>query len=113
MSPIIIDASEQEILDLTVTDPKFRGPSEFARATEALDPQVAGAKLDELNADDVALIVRTTGIARVSVTAWIAAEAAGRSHRRRSESLYGLVRTEHTASLPRLLRRSRHGCCAR
>lgn len=107
VSPIIIGAREQEVLDLSVIDPKYRGPSEFARATEALGPQVAGVKLDELDADDVALLVRNTGVLRVHVTAWIASkrlsERSGLAH----EVLYGLVRTENTASLPRLLGRSR------
>ncbi|MBC8120909.1 MAG: peptidoglycan-binding protein, partial [Gemmatimonadaceae bacterium] len=72
VSPIIIGAGEQEVLDLSVADPKYRGLSEFARATEVLSPQIAGAKLDDLDADDVALLVRNTGIARENVTAWIA-----------------------------------------
>lgn len=106
VSPIIIGASAQAVLDLSVTDPKFRGPSEYARVTEVLAPQVAGVKLDELNADDVALLVRNTGIARESVTAWIASKCLAERTEVEHESLYGLVRTENTAALPRLLRRS-------
>src|SRR2546421_5735198 len=45
VSPIAIVAGEREILDLTVTDPKLRGPSEFATATRALGPLVAGADI--------------------------------------------------------------------
>ena len=106
VSPIAIDARGQEVLDLTVTAPELRGPSEFARVTQALDAQLDGADPEALDADDVALIVRNTGVTRDGVTAWIAArrlaERTGVDH----ESLYGLVRTEHTAALPRLLRRS-------
>ena len=50
VSPIIIDAGAKEVLDLTVVDPKYRGPSEFARTTEALVPQIGDATLDDLNA---------------------------------------------------------------
>lgn len=106
VSPIIIGAGEQEALDLTVTDSKFRGPSEFARATEALNPQLTGAKLDELDANDIGLLVRNTGITRANVTAWIAAKRLAERTQIDHESLYGLVRSENTASLPRLLRRS-------
>jgi len=106
VSPIIIGASAHAVLDLSVTDPKFRGPSEYARVTEVLAPQVAGAMLDKLDADDVALLVRNTGIGRESVTAWIAARRLAERTTVEHESLYGLVRTENTAALPRLLRRS-------
>jgi hypothetical protein len=106
VSPIIIGAGEQEVLDLTVTGPKFRGPSEFVRATEALEPNVDPATLDDLDADDVALLVRNTGIPRVSVTAWIASRRLADRTGVEPESLYGLVRVENTASLPRLLRRT-------
>lgn len=106
VSPIIIGAGAQAVLDLSVTDPKFRGPSEYARTSEVLAPQVADAKLDTLDADDVALLVRNTGIARESVTAWIAARRLAERTGVEPESLYGLVRTENTAALPRLLRRS-------
>jgi hypothetical protein len=106
VSPIIIGAGEQESLDLTVSDTRFRGASEFARATAALAALVAGATLDELDANDVALLVRNTGISRERVTAWIAslrlASRTGIEH----ESLYALVRSENIAALPRLLRRS-------
>ena len=106
VSLIIIDAGTNEVLDLTVIDPKYRGPSEFARTTDVLVAQIGGAKLDDLDANDVALLVRNTGIGRASVTAWIAARRlvvrAGVDH----ESLYGLIRVENTAALPRLLRRS-------
>jgi hypothetical protein len=106
VSAIAVAAGDQETLDLTVADPKLRGPSQFAVASAALSPLVAGADADALDADDVALLVRGTGIGRDSVTAWI---AAGRLAARTGvdhESLYGLVRTQNTASLPRLLRRS-------
>lgn len=74
--------------------------------TDALAPLVAGLKLDELDANDVALIVRNTGITRESVTAWIAAKRLAERTQVDHESLYALVRVENTASLPRLLRRS-------
>ena len=106
VSPIIIAANAIEVLDLSVTAARFRGPSEFAKTTEALAPHVAGGKLDDLDADDVALLVRNTGISRESVTAWIASRRLAERTGVEPESLYGLVRTENTAALPRLLRRS-------
>jgi len=74
VSALIVGAGGHETLDLTISDQRFRGPSEFAKVTDALAPLVAGLKLDELDANDVALIVRNTGITRESVTAWIAAK---------------------------------------
>lgn len=106
VSPVRIGASELEQIDLTVSDDRFRGPSEFARAGQALDPLIRDVDLAILDADDIALMVRNTGLLRVHVTAWVTskrlAERSGLAH----EALYGLVRTENTASLPRLLRRS-------
>jgi hypothetical protein len=106
VSPIAIDAGGQQVLDLTVTAAELRGPSEFDRVTDALDAQLDGADPDGLDADDVALIVRTTGVARDGVTAWIAARRLAGRTGVDPESLYGLVRIEHTASLARLLRRA-------
>src|SRR5262245_10946106 len=60
VSGIVIDAGEREVLDLRVADPARRGPSEFSRAADALTPLVAGAALQDLDANDVALLVRQT-----------------------------------------------------
>jgi hypothetical protein len=106
VSQILIAAPAQAVLDLTVDAPQLRGPSAFARAGELLAPQLAGATLDTLDADDVALLVRNTGLARENVTAWIAAKRLATTTGVEHESLYGLVRNENTAALPRLLRRS-------
>ncbi len=106
VSPIRIGAGAKEELNVIVSDEHYRGPSEFARAGGALSSQVEGVKLDDLDANDVALLVLGTTISRQAVTAWIAsrrlAERTGIAH----EALYGLVRTENTASMPRLLSRS-------
>ncbi len=106
VSAIAVAAGDQETLDLTVADPKLRGPSQFATATAALSTLVEGADADALDADDVALLVRGTGIGRDSVTAWIASGRLAARTGVDQESFYGLVRTQNTASLPRLLRRS-------
>lgn len=106
VSPIIIAAAERETLDLTVSDARFRGMSDFAVTTAALQPLLGDAALDTLNADDVALLVRNTGLSRESVTAWIAARRLStRTHSDDPESLYGLIRVENTASLSQLVRR--------
>lgn len=105
VSPIVIDAGVQETLDLIVTDPRFRGPSEFARTSTLLGPQVDERSVDRLDANDVALLVRTTGVSREAVTAWIAARRLVQRADIDHESLFGLIRNETTASLPRLLRR--------
>jgi peptidoglycan hydrolase-like protein with peptidoglycan-binding domain len=106
VSPIAIGARAQEVFDLVVSDPRFRGPSEFARVTRVLQPQLAGVELADLDANDVALLVRNTGSARRSVTAWIASKRLSDLTAVDQESLFGLVRTENTAALPRLLRRT-------
>jgi hypothetical protein len=106
VSPIVTDAAPRETLDLIVDDPRFRGPSEFEVASAALTPAVGDADLATLDADDVALLVRTKGVGRVQVTAWIAAARLAARTDVEHESLYGLIRIEQTASLPRLLRRS-------
>lgn len=104
VSPIAITAGTEQVLDLAVADPQYRGPSEFAQASDRLGPETGGAALDRLNADDVALLVRNTGIAREIVTAWIAAKRLADRSGGDHESLFGLVRTENTGALPRLLR---------
>lgn len=106
VSPIAIGARAQEVFDLVVSDQRFRGPSEFARTTRVLQPQLAGVGLAGLDANDVALLVRNTGSPRRSVTAWIASKRLVDRTAVDHESLYGLVRIENTAALPRLLRRT-------
>jgi hypothetical protein len=108
ISPVRLGARELEQIDLTVSDDRFRGPSEFARTGQALEPLFVGvAPGTPLDGDDIALMVRNTGLRRVHVTAWVTskrlAERSGLAH----EALYGLVRTESTAALPRLLARPR------
>ncbi len=106
-SPIAIGADAEQILDLEVVDERYRGSSEFDVVSAALRPELANVEVDRLDANDVALLVRSTGVRRGSATAWI---AAGRLATRTSvdhESLYGLLRVENVASLPRLLRRPR------
>jgi hypothetical protein len=105
VSPILIAAPAQAVLDLSVEVPQLRGPSAFARAGELLGLQLAGTTLEALDADDVALLVRNTGLARENVTAWIAAKRLAANTGVEHEPLYGLVRNENTAALPRLLRR--------
>jgi peptidoglycan hydrolase-like protein with peptidoglycan-binding domain len=99
VSPLIVGAGEHETLDLTVTDQRFRGPSEFAKASDTLAPLVAGLQLDQLDANDVALMVRNTAITRESVTTWIASKRLADRTQVDHESLYALVRVESTASL--------------
>jgi hypothetical protein len=106
VSSLVTGAGDHEALDLTVTDQRFRGPSEFAKASDTLAPLLAGLQLDQLDANDVALMVRNTAIPRESVTAWIASKRLADRTKVDPESLYALVRVESTASLPRLLRRS-------
>lgn len=105
VSPILIGADAQAVLDITVADPRYRGPSEFAKATSALSGNVTDVQLADLDANDVALLVRNTGLTRPVVTAWIAAGRLADRTGLDPESCYGLIRTQQTASLPRLLRR--------
>ncbi|MBS0150492.1 MAG: peptidoglycan-binding protein [Nitrospira sp.] len=106
VSAILIGASVEAVRDLIVSAEELRGPSAFAHATETLTPQISGASLAELDANDVALMVRNTGMAREDVTAWIAAKRLAERTLVPHEVLYGLVRMENTASLSRLLKRS-------
>jgi Tc toxin complex TcA C-terminal TcB-binding domain/ABC toxin N-terminal region/Neuraminidase-like domain/Salmonella virulence plasmid 28.1kDa A protein/Putative peptidoglycan binding domain len=106
VSPIRIGATGKQVLNVIVEAERFRGPSEFERAGGALSSQVAGANFDEIDANDVALLVRTSLISRQSVTAWIASRRLAERTGIAQEALYGLVRRENTAALPRLLGRS-------
>ena len=105
-STIVIGARQQETLNLTLSERKFRGPPEFATVSGILRPLVDSSDANTLDADDVALLVLNTGIARENVTAWIAARHLSDRTKLDHESLYGLVRTNGTASLPHLMRRS-------
>jgi len=106
VSIIRIGAGQQEQIDLTIDDDRFRGPSEFARTTAALTPFIAGIDLNALDADDIALLVRKTETPRVNVTAWVASKRIAERRNLSHEAIYGLIRIENTASLPRLLKRS-------
>lgn len=106
-SAIRIGASVEEELDLTVADDRFRGPSEFQRLSQALAPLLRSADMETLDADDVALLVRKTGLPRVQVTAWIAAARLIRRAPISHEVLYALIRARNIAALPRLLGCSR------
>ena len=106
VSPFLVGARGRQVLDLVLEQEQYRGPSEFKRADDALKVAVTDAALDALDANDVAFLVRTTVISRESVTAWIAAKRLAARTGVEQESMYGLIRTENTASLPRLLRRS-------
>jgi receptor-binding and translocation channel-forming TcA subunit of Tc toxin/ABC toxin-like protein/neuraminidase-like protein/putative peptidoglycan binding protein len=107
VSIIMIGAGQQEQLDLTIDDDRFRGPSEFARTTAALTPLIAGSDLNALDADDIALLVRKAATPRVNVTSWIASKRIAERRNLSHEAMYGLIRIENTALLPRLLKRSR------
>src|SRR5262245_51777979 len=102
---ITIGAGQQEQFDLTIDDDRFRGPSEFARTTAALTTLVARTDLNALDADDVALLVSKTGTPRINVTAWIASKRIAERRNFSHEAMYGLIRIENTALLPRLLKR--------
>ena len=105
VSPLVLSAGQQAALNLTVSEDRLRGSSEFAKATAALESRLAAVPLEVVDANDVAHLVRRTGVSRVVVTAWIAALLLARRWGLDHESIYALVRAEDTASLPRLLRR--------
>jgi hypothetical protein len=106
VSPILIGAGEKATLNLTVANAHLRGSSEFAKVTDALRPHLTGVDLVDVDANDVALLVRNTGVGREPVTAWIAAKRLADRTSVAHEPLYALVRSENTASLSVLLQRS-------
>ena len=84
VSSIVIGAGENATLDLTVTNARFRGPSEFETVTDALRPHLVDANVETVDANDVALLVHNTKVAREPVTAWVASKRLALAYGRRA-----------------------------
>ncbi|MGB4069894.1 MAG: neuraminidase-like domain-containing protein [Nitrospira sp.] len=107
VSPLLVGVRGKQVVDLVVEAERYRGPSEFERASAALNSQIRDVDLDTFDANDVAFLVRTMKLSREMVTAWITSRQLAVRFAVEQEVLYGLIRVENTASFPKLLRRSR------
>ena len=102
-SPLILDPSAEETINLAIGDAPFRGRPEFDRTTEAIDAEVPTANLAEMRAEAKLLLARKTGISEKQVERLSEAQRLAERTGAEAAVFYGLFQTDGAVDLASLL----------
>ncbi|MEM9719824.1 MAG: neuraminidase-like domain-containing protein [Bacteroidota bacterium] len=102
-SPLIINAREEERINLSVARTGFRGPSEFAVLSQTLAPSLEGKEIQKLNSRDVKILKGKHELEESSIAYYIKAIKHGQELNLSPEWFYGMYRTGLSTSLNYLL----------
>lgn len=102
-SPLILGAPAEQVVDLSVGDETYRGPSEYDRLRTQLEPLLGDVGPADLNEEEVAYLAAKTRLDPVRV-AYLAKSARLEAKSGiPAEAFYGLFRQELPTSLPALI----------
>jgi hypothetical protein len=79
-------------IDLSISDPGYRGASEYAQIHSVIGPHLSGVDLTTLDRQDVARFARRSHLPRARVAAYLAAQRLAAELTPEAEALYGLLR---------------------
>jgi len=106
-SPLIIDASTELTVDLTLSDETYRAPSEFERLSEQLRPLLDGIEPGELDAEQVAYLATRARLDPLLVAHVVRSSRLAQQTGIPTEIFYGLFRQDLPIELPALLAQHR------
>ncbi len=102
-SPLLASAPAETELDLVVADKSYRGPAEYRRIGEHIDPLLDGLDPADLDAGQVVLLAARAGIDQVQLAYYARAARLARETGIPKEILYGLFRQNLPVDFPGLL----------
>ena len=102
-SPLIVDATPQQTVDLVVHNAAYPPASEFAQIEARLRPWADGANLAQLDSDSVAYLSGTMGISPVRISAYVQARRFAQNGEVPAQVYYGLFRANLPVNKPALV----------
>ncbi|MEO0471642.1 MAG: Tc toxin subunit A, partial [Bacteroidota bacterium] len=102
-SPLILNALDQEVVNLVVGESVFRGPSEFTQVENALAELLQEANVNEISEREITVLANQSGLEDIQVARYIKASRDTEQSGVGTEVLYGLYAQGQPTSLGALL----------
>jgi len=102
-SPLIVEASAQQKVDLVVDNPAYPPESEFAQMEARLAPLLKKVSMQEIDSDSVASLSGKTGISPVRISQYIQAQLFSQAGEVPAQIYYGLFRADLPMNKPALV----------
>lgn len=107
-SPLILNAFENERVDLFAGEGEYRGPTEYDLVRQALEPHLRGVETSAIDANGLAVLSKSSGVPTMQAAFFVRARLEGERTSVSPEDLYGLYRQNMPTKLLALAGQSRN-----